>query len=87
MAQIYKAYDIRGIYPEELNEEIIFKIGKAYADILIDELKKDEVTIVVGQDMRVSSPMLTKSLIRESLGKGPMYLILVYPAHQHFIME
>jgi len=70
MAQIFKAYDIRGIYPEELDEEIIFKIGKAYADILIDEAKKDEVTMVVGQDMRVSSPMLTKSLIKGIVGQG-----------------
>jgi len=70
MAQIYKAYDIRGIYPDDLNEEIIFKIGKAYADILKDEIKKDEVTIVVGQDMRVSSPMLTKSLIKGIVGQG-----------------
>jgi len=70
MAKIYKAYDIRGLYPEELNEEIIFKIGKAYADILIDEVKKDQVTIVVGQDMRISSPMLTKSLIKGIVGQG-----------------
>ena len=70
MAQIFKAYDIRGIYPEELNEEIIYKIGKAYADMLIDEVKKESPTIVVGQDMRISSPILTKSLIKGIIEQG-----------------
>lgn len=63
MSGIFKAYDIRGIYPTELDEEIVRRIGRAYADMLIQELKKDKVTVVVGQDMRVSSPSLAESLI------------------------
>ncbi|MFH0836873.1 MAG: phosphomannomutase/phosphoglucomutase [Candidatus Aenigmatarchaeota archaeon] len=34
---IFKAYDIRGIYPDQLNDELILKIGRAYADILRKE--------------------------------------------------
>ena len=64
MGEIFKAYDIRGIYPEQLNEETIYRIGKAYADILISELRKDDITIVVGQDMRTSSLSLAENLIR-----------------------
>ena len=70
MGTIFKAYDIRGIYPEQLNEETIHRIGKAYADILIDELAKDDVTIVVGQDMRTSSPSLAASIIRGITEQG-----------------
>ena len=48
MGTIFKAYDIRGIYPEQLDEETIYRIGKAYVDVLIDELEKEDIIIVVG---------------------------------------
>jgi len=70
MGTIFKAYDIRGIYPEQLDEETIYRIGKAYADILIDELAKDNITIVVGQDMRTSSPSLADNIIRGITEQG-----------------
>ncbi len=70
MAQIYKAYDVRGIYPDDLNEEVIYKIGKAFSDMLIAENENSEVTIVVGQDMRTSSPSLAKNLIRGITEQG-----------------
>ncbi|MBI5332285.1 MAG: phosphomannomutase/phosphoglucomutase [Candidatus Aenigmarchaeota archaeon] len=58
---IFKAYDIRGTYPKELNEDIVLKIGRVFADIL----RKTNPTpaIVVGRDMRLSSPKLAKRLI------------------------
>ncbi|MDO8505403.1 MAG: hypothetical protein Q7S48_02420, partial [bacterium] len=55
---IFKAYDIRGVYPLEINEEVIFRIGQAF--VQFSGAKK----IVVGRDMRVSSPSLTDALIR-----------------------
>lgn len=67
---IYKAYDIRGIYPEELNEELTYKIGRVYADILKKQLKKDSIKIVVGRDMRLSSPKLTKKVIQGIIEQG-----------------
>ena len=67
---IFKAYDIRGIYPDEINEDIIFKIGRAYSDILKEENPKKKLTIVVGRDMRLSSPELTKSLINGVIQQG-----------------
>lgn len=70
MGTIFKAYDIRGIYPEQLDEQTIHRIGKAYADILIDELAKDDISIVVGQDMRTSSPDLAASIIRGITEQG-----------------
>jgi phosphomannomutase len=70
MAGIYKAYDIRGIYPDQLDEAIIHGIGKAYADILREELNKDPITLVVGSDARLSSPQLTRSLIAGIRSQG-----------------
>ncbi len=70
MAQIFKAYDIRGIYPTDLNEDIINKIGRAFSEIIKEEVDKDQVTIVVGRDMRVSSPSLAGALIQGITAQG-----------------
>ena len=59
---IFRAYDIRGIYGQTLTPQIMAKIG-----YLIGE--KDE-EIVVGNDMRFSGPELTKALISGLLTKG-----------------
>jgi len=53
---IFRAYDIRGIYPLELNEEVAYRIGKIFVDYT--KTKK----IVVGQDCRLSSPSLFKAI-------------------------
>ncbi|MDD5291423.1 MAG: phosphomannomutase/phosphoglucomutase [Patescibacteria group bacterium] len=62
--KIFKSYDIRGIYPDELDEETAFKIGQAYAQITKAE------TILVGRDMRIGSPELSKAVIEGVLSQG-----------------
>jgi phosphomannomutase len=57
---IFKAYDIRGIYPDALNEDVARKIGRAYVNYL--ELSGSRV--VVGRDMRLSSPALEEAFIQ-----------------------
>ena len=54
---IFKAYDIRGIYPTDLDEDIAYAIGRAFVTFL----QADQV--LVGRDMRLSGPALTRSLI------------------------
>jgi len=61
---IFKSRDIRGIYPDELNEKVAFKIGQAFV------AKTGVSKIVVGQDMRISSPSLFKNLIEGILSQG-----------------
>jgi phosphomannomutase len=56
-AALFKAYDIRGIAPEELSPELAYRIGRA----LVIELKVDAVA--VGRDMRTTGPLLSASLI------------------------
>ncbi len=73
---IFKAYDIRGIYPSQLNEEIAYRIGRAYAKLMQEELKKDALEIVVSNDMRLSSPQLKGKLIQGLLDSG----VIVYDA-------
>ena len=53
---IFKAYDIRGVYPDELNEDMARKVGNAFAQHL------DTKAIVVGRDMRISGPSLFNAL-------------------------
>ncbi|MCK4550679.1 MAG: phosphomannomutase/phosphoglucomutase, partial [Candidatus Aenigmarchaeota archaeon] len=55
---IFRAYDIRGIYPKELNCDITYKIAVAFANKFPNA---DEV--VVGRDCRISSPALRDSLV------------------------
>ena len=62
MAGVYKAYDIRGVYPTELDEETMLKIGRAYGDMLM-EANNNHVEIVVGMDMRTSGEVLKNKLI------------------------
>lgn len=54
---IFKAYDIRGVYGQNLNEQIAKDIGRAFAAIL------KPTAVVVGRDGRVSSPSLTDAII------------------------
>ncbi|RLB63124.1 MAG: phosphomannomutase [Deltaproteobacteria bacterium] len=54
----FKAYDIRGRIPDQLNEDIAYRIGRAFAQFLRPK------TVVVGQDVRPTSPALTSALIR-----------------------
>jgi len=61
---IFKAYDIRGIYPTDLNEEIAYPIGRAFAAFLgVDK-------VVVGRDMRLSGPQLFEAVTRGLTDQG-----------------
>lgn len=54
----FKAYDIRGRVPDELNEELAYRIGRAYVDIF--KAKK----VAVGMDIRLTGPALKAALIK-----------------------
>ncbi len=61
---IFKSYDVRGIYLQELNEEISEIIGVAIAKL------SNGGKVVVGRDMRLSSPQLSKALIKGLIESG-----------------
>ncbi|GBD20627.1 Phosphomannomutase/phosphoglucomutase [bacterium HR28] len=64
IATVFKAYDVRGIYPTELDEQLAYRIGRAFALYLRPR------HVVVGRDMRVSSPALADAVIRGLLDQG-----------------
>ncbi len=63
---IFKAYDIRGIYPKEINEKVAFLVGRAFGNFLKICSKKRKIKIAIGRDNRISSLNLAKKL-KESL--------------------
>lgn len=67
---IFKAYDIRGIYPGELDESTAFSIGRAYASLLQSENPGKALKVTVGHDMRLSSPSLKQKLVEGLLQSG-----------------
>src|SRR5919106_538098 len=56
--KVFKAYDVRGIYPSELDEEGAYAIGRAYAEHF------EPKGIAVGRDMRLSSPVMAEAVVR-----------------------
>lgn len=63
MAGIFKAYDVRGIYPTQIDEQIARQIGLAFQHVLDAEDRALGNTVVVSRDMRSHSDGLAKALI------------------------
>jgi phosphomannomutase len=62
--KVFKAYDVRGIYPDELDEAGAEAIGRAYVE------RFEPRRIAVGRDMRLSSPAMQKAVIRGAAAAG-----------------
>jgi len=62
MAGIFKAYDIRGTYPDQLDETTAFRIGYHFRDLLDDEDLALGPVVVVSHDMRSHSVPMTRAL-------------------------
>lgn len=66
--KIFKAYDIRGLYPRDINEKAAYLIGQSFVKFL--KRGADKPRIVVGRDNRLSSPALGCNLIKGIVGAG-----------------
>jgi phosphomannomutase len=62
--KVFKAYDVRGIYPSELDEEGGYAVGRAYVE------QFEPRTIAVGRDMRISSPSVAEAVVRGASAGG-----------------
>lgn len=70
---IFKAYDIRGIYPEDINENAFYEMGKAFAEFLKRKYQKQDygkLKIIIGKDARKSSVGLSQSFTSGVLERG-----------------
>lgn len=64
LKDIFKGYDIRGIYPDELDEDVAYRIGRAF--VILNNVKE----VAVGHDMRESSPKLHDALVKGITDQG-----------------
>ena len=64
LAKIFKAYDIRGVVPDELDEEIAEAVGAAFVEVVGAEV------VVTAHDMRASSRPLAAAFARGATGRG-----------------
>ena len=57
---IFKAYDIRGLYPDQLDEQIAYRLGRAFARVLADGEGRTpgDLRVGLGRDMRLSAPAM-----------------------------
>jgi len=81
---IFKAYDIRGTYPTDIDENIAYILGKSYGSYLQEYLDKKKC--VIGHDNRLSSESLTKSLTKGLLESGINvidYGLITTPMHYY----
>src|ERR687885_1316434 len=69
---IFKAYDIRGIYPDSLNEDVARDIGRAF----VNHLGLSGSRVIVARDMRISGEALEKAFIQGVTEAGPDVLDL-----------
>lgn len=61
---LFKAYDLRGKVPEDLNEDIAYRIGRAYCEIYSPK------SVAVGYDIRLESPMISDALMKGLVDGG-----------------
>ena len=66
-ASIFKAYDIRGVVPSTINEDVAQALGQAFGT---QALKEGETTVAVGRDGRLSGPSLAAALMRGLVASG-----------------
>jgi phosphomannomutase len=64
LTRIFKAYDVRGIYPEELNEDIARRVGSAFAEFT------GSSSVIVARDCRTSSPSLAAAFAEGVTARG-----------------
>ena len=74
MAGVFKAYDVRGVYPSEIDEKLAYAIGYHFRGILDEEDLQRGARVVVSRDMRASSVPLAAALA-EGLRAGGLGVV------------
>ena len=69
-ASIFKAYDVRGIVPDQFDPDGAYRIARAYVEVFRSK------RIAIGHDMRLSSPALAEAAIRGATDGGADVAVL-----------
>jgi phosphomannomutase/phosphomannomutase/phosphoglucomutase len=73
---IFREYDIRGVYNEQLDDEFAYKLGRAHATYVRSIFGKANLKLTVGFDARTSSPALAKAVVKGMVESGAEVLEL-----------
>jgi phosphomannomutase len=63
---IFKAYDVRGIYPDQMDEQLAYRIGRGFARVLseLQDVPVGELRVALGRDMRLSAASMAEAYAR-----------------------
>jgi phosphomannomutase len=69
---IFKAYDVRGIYPDQMDEEIAYRIGRGFARVIsqLEDTPVEQLRLGLGHDMRLSGPAMAEQYARGMRDEG-----------------
>ena len=69
---IFKAYDVRGIYPDQMDEQVAYRIGRGFARVIseLEDTPVDQLRLGLGRDMRLSAPAMSKEYARGMQDEG-----------------
>src|SRR4029453_14673614 len=83
-AGIFKAYDIRGLYGEEMDETTALAVGRAFARVLARRRGKQpsELRVGLGRDMRLTAPSMAAELRDGLIFEGATVLDAGIVAHE-----
>jgi phosphomannomutase len=71
-AGIFKAYDVRGRYGDQMDEALAYRIGRAFPRVLseLQDVPVDQLRVAVGRDMRLSAPSMAEQYARGIADEG-----------------
>lgn len=69
---IFRENDIRGIYPQDFNKKVAYQIGRVFVEFLLSKIRdsKSKIRVLVGRDMRLSSPEIFSGLSQGLIEQG-----------------
>jgi phosphomannomutase len=69
---IFKAYDVRGKYPDQMDEDLAYRIGRAFPQVLSDleGTPVDQIRVALGRDMRLEAPAMAEQYARGIADSG-----------------
>lgn len=87
-AEIFREYDIRGVYKKDLDENFAFALGRAFVTYLIERGSSKNPVVTLGHDARLSSPSLAKALSEglQKSGAKVIFLGLITTPISYFSM-
>ncbi len=69
---IFKAYDVRGLYPDQMDEELAYRIGRGFAQVLsqLQDVPVGDLRVALARDMRLSAPSMAEAYARGIADEG-----------------